>query len=488
MEKLKSLKPENVFYFFEKISSIPRCSGNEKAVSDYIADFARKKGLWVHQDEKNNLIIRKDAAAGYESIQPVIIQGHLDMVCEKNADTEHDFDTQPIELVTDGEYVWANATTLGADNGIAVAYAMALLDGDYAHPPIEVLLTTNEETGMDGAAFVDASLLTGKRIINIDEETEGRFIVSCAGGLKSVLHIPLEFEDVPKGMTLAVLEVKGLIGGHSGMEIDKQRANANILLGRILRHVCASIKIKLCDLTGGSKDNAIPREAVALFLVDTLEYDELRKCVLEKETEIRHEYRMADKDIRVTLEKAVFSDKGERTEKAVSEKSLDSILSLLTLVPDGAFFYGTDPGRTVETSNNVGVMRIEAGEFKVENAIRSSVASRKEYIREKLVRLAVALGGYETKKSDYPAWEYAPESRIREIFVEAYARMFGKNPEVSGIHAGLECGIFAKKINSADMIAFGPDIYGAHSPDERMSVSSVGRMWEFLLMVLEEMK
>ncbi|KAI4453455.1 cytosol non-specific dipeptidase [Holotrichia oblita] len=461
MDKLKSLQPENVFDFFEKISRIPRPSGNEEAVSGYIAEFAKERGLWTYQDEKFNLIIRKEASAGYENSPSVIIQGHLDMVCEKNAGTEHDFYTQPLDIETDGEFVWANGTTLGADNGIAAAYAIALLDGDYAHPPLEIVLTVDEETGMGGAKHLDASFINGKRMINIDEETEGRFIVSCAGGLKSTLHVPLTFEDIPKGTIATVLNIKGLTGGHSGMEIDKQRANANILTGRLLSYISSKFKIYLCDMSGGLKDNAIPREATALFFINPLDYDEIYECVTEKEKELKAEYKAADPDIAIIFKKADNEKIKNVLLKVVSKESLMGIISALTLIPDGVLFYGTDPERTVETSNNAGVMRMNTGEFTVQNAIRSSVATRKEYVREKLIKIAALVNGYETSTGDYPAWEYKEESALREIFIETFKGMYNKTPTVSAIHAGLECGIFAKKILGADMIAFGPDISAA---------------------------
>lgn len=488
MKELKTLEPERVFYFFNEISRIPRGSGNEKAVSDYIARFARGNGLQVFQDDKNNLIIKKAGSAGYENSKPVIIQGHMDMVCEKNAGTEHDFTTQPIKLIVDGDYVKADGTTLGADNGIALAYAMALLEGSYAHPFLEVVLTTNEETGMDGASFLDASRLDGRRLINIDEETEGRFIVSCAGGVKSVIHVPVEYEETPKGMLLAELNVLGLKGGHSGMEIDKQRANANILMGRLLSHLSARFKIFICGLSGGLKDNAIPREAQALFYLNPSDFDAIAKIVNEKETELKAEYKAADPDIYVTFSKDENTEKTGAGVKPITKESLDKILAVLTLIPDGALFYGTDPERTVETSNNAGVMRLNDGEFTVHNAVRSSVYSRKELEREKLKYLAAITGGYVTENGDYPSWEYTAESPLRELFVETYEETYGRKPMVSAIHAGLECGIFAKKIKGADMIAFGPDIIGAHTPEEKMSISSVGRTWELLLKILEKMK
>jgi len=478
----EDLKPERVFCFFREISAIPRASGNEKAVCDYIENFARGLNLWTRRDEKHNLIIRKNGSVGYENKPAVIIQGHLDMVCEKNAACEHDFKRDPLRLQTDGEFIWATGTTLGADNGVAVAYAMALLEGDYKHPPLEVVLTADEETGMRGAAVLDTSVLTGKRFINIDEETEGHFVASCAGGIRSTLHIPLKYENAPDGTSAAaVIEIKGLKGGHSGMEANKQRANANILMGRLLNAVSAGYKIQLYDFTGGLKDNAIPREARAFIYVNPADFENVRQCAKETERVFKDEYKNSDPDITVEV------IAGTAGAPPLKSKSFKKIISVLTILPDGVFFYGNDENRTPETSSNAGAVYIKDRELVIHIAVRSSVETRKQWVRGRLSRLAAALGGYETAAGDYPAWEYSEKSGLRDIFTQTYLELYDKKPEISVTHAGLECGMFSQKIKGVDTIAIGPDIYGAHSPDERMSVASAGRVWEFLLRVLEKL-
>jgi len=413
-------------------------------------------------------------------------------VCEKNAACEHDFTSEPLELITDGDYVWAGGTTLGADNGIAVAYAMALLEGDYKHPPLEVVLTTDEETGMNGAAFLDVSLLSGRRLINIDEETEGHLVVSCAGGVRSEIHIPIEFQDVKEGTTAVLIEIKGLKGGHSGMEINKQRANANILMGRLLFEINEKYRIWLSQIKGGLKDNAIPREALALIYINPADYSGLSDFVSEMENVFRNEYKQADPLITARVLKPVKSR--EAFLKVVTDHSQYEILSLLALMPNGVIYYANGESQkgavmTPETSLNAGIMKLDENEceFIIQSALRSSVNSRKQDLRRRLTRLAGVFLGRNIWSGDYPAWEYNEKSELRDLFTQTYAETYQKNMEISSTHAGLEGAVFAQKIKGADIAAFGPDIYGAHSPDEKISVTSARRTWEFLLRVLEKM-
>ncbi|MDR1687589.1 MAG: aminoacyl-histidine dipeptidase [Clostridiales bacterium] len=492
---------EKVLGYFKKISSIPRGSGNEGEICEYIENFAKERNLSVYRDEHFNLIIKKPASADCgNDAKPVIIQGHLDMVCEKNADTEFDFKTQPLKLITEGDFIRASGTTLGADNGIALAYAMELMDGNYTHPPLEIVLTADEETGMTGALLLDTSSLSGKRLINIDEETEGNFVVSCAGGVKSLVRLPLIFEETPPELTEVTVSIKGLKGGHSGFAIKKQRANANILMGRVLNHLLGKIDFRLASLNGGLKDNAIPREAVAVLYVSPADFDKLAVLTREIAQIIKHEYEYEDPDISVeaavskeeasgkAISNAASSEKNASSNaQTVTAECLGRVISLLTVIPNGVYFYDDETAKSVQTSTNAGVMRTEGGELTIQNAVRSSVLSRKQLLHEKIKNLAKLSGGYENSFSDYPEWERAASSKIRDTFTSVYARMYGKKPEVSGVHAGLECGVFSKKIGSTDMIAFGPDIFGAHTPDEKMSLSSAKRMWEFLLAVLAEL-
>lgn len=475
---------EKVFSFFEDISSIPRCSGNEKAISDNIYRFAVDRDLSAVQDEHFNLVIKKAGYSGYENAPPIAIQGHIDMVCDKNRDTVHDFSKDPLQLYIDGDFIKAKGTTLGADNGIAVAYAMALLDSDnIPHPPLEIILTADEEDGMGGAGTLLPELITAKTLINIDSEEEGVFLTGCAGGIKCLIEIEDELFAAPDDYSPVSVRVSGLQGGHSGMDIDKELGNSNKIIGRVLYTVSRKFDIFLRDISGGLKDNAIPRESEAIVYVKNNELDDFVNEIGDLEKTIKHEFIFSDAGLKISAERTVLTDR-----RVFSEEMSGKIISALILIPNGPLNMSAAIQGLVETSNNLGIVRTDFGRIFFTNAVRSSVVSRKYNVVGQLNSLAELLGGRFSVYNEYPAWEYNPDSKIRELFVETYREMYSKEPVVTAIHAGLECGIFAEKMKGIDLISFGPNIYGAHTPDEKLSISSVRNVWEFLLNVLKKLR
>ncbi|SCG82936.1 aminoacylhistidine dipeptidase [Proteiniborus sp. DW1] len=481
---LENLEPKAVFSFFEDMTQIPRCSGNEKAISDYLVEFAKKRSLEVIQDEALNVIIKKPGTKGYENAPTVILQGHMDMVCEKNKDTDHDFSTDPLKLRVVDDMLMATGTTLGADNGIAVAYALAILDSnEISHPPLEVLITTEEETGMGGANSLDPSNLKGKILINIDSEEEGTLLVSCAGGIRNIISIPIEWNDSPKDYLVYDLRVRGLKGGHSGMEINKERGNSNIILGRVLKEISTNNDIYLAAISGGAKMNAIPRESDAVLLVNSNGRAKVEEEIAEWNKIIGNELKTADPDLRIELELS-----NSTYEKVFSKETMKKVLTALVLIPNGVQTMSMEIEGLVQSSTNLGVLTTTEKEVSLECAIRSSVRTLKLDIVRKMEALADLIGARTSSEGDYPAWEYRKDSYIREVFVDTYKRMYGKEPIITAIHAGLECGLFDEKLDNVDMISLGPNMYDVHTPNEHVSISSTKRVWEYLLEVLKSIK
>jgi dipeptidase D len=482
-QSVEELTKHPVFHFFKEISNIPRGSGNEKQISDYLVGFAKERGLEVIQDEALNVIIKKPAAKGYENAPAVILQGHMDMVCELNKGTVHDFEKDPIELRINGDMLYANGTTLGADNGIAVAYALALLDADdIAHPALEVVITTEEETTMGGAIAVDPSHFTGKIFINLDTEEEGKLLVSSAGGIKGKLILPISWEAAPETAEVYRLSIGGLRGGHSGMEIDKERGNANKLLGRVLYDLSQEIIYALSEINGGLKSNAIPREAEAVLVLAPQFAGELEKKAAEWNAILKNELRTADPDIYVKLEKVEAA-----VERVFSKETTENIVQAIMMTPNGVQRMSKDIEGLVESSTNLGVITTTDTEVSFQNEIRSSVRSLKEQTLKQVEVIAKVLGGTVETKGDYPEWAYNPDSVIRELCKKVYQEKYGKEAEVIAIHAGIECGIFTEKMPGLDAISIGPDMYDVHTPNEHLSIPSTIRTWEYLLAVLEEM-
>lgn len=479
---LKDLEPYRVFKFFEEICQIPHGSGNVREISNYCISFAKERKLFALQDEMYNVIIKKPASAGMEALPSVILQGHLDMVCEKNADVDFDFEKDGLRLAVDGDEVHAQGTTLGGDDGIAVAMALAILDDDtLPHPALEVLFTTEEETGMDGASHLDCSKLSSKYMINIDSEEEGVITAGCAGGLKS--HAVFKADDMDFEGIEYELAVSGLAGGHSGAEIHIGRANANKLLGRLLFSLRKEVDFGLIEINGGAKDNAIAREGAARIVIPEEQCDLASQIIDRCRKDIQNEYRVVDKDICIALNKK-SSYKGRVQSFATAEK----IIYLLFNSPYGVQSMSADLPGLVESSLNLGVVRTKDDEITLTWAVRSSVKSRKWLINDQLLYMTEMLGGDYTWRGDYPEWAYRPESPLRTLAVNTYEKMFGKKPVVSTIHAGLECGLFSEKMPDVDMISIGPDLKDIHTPNERLSISSTKRTFNYICEMLRNFK
>ncbi|MBO6148216.1 MAG: aminoacyl-histidine dipeptidase [Lachnospiraceae bacterium] len=486
MDKFADLEPSSVFRFFAEISSIPRGSGNMGAISQYVLDFARERGYAARKDEFSNVVVFCPASPGMEDRPTVMLQGHLDMVCEKSADSRHDFKKDPLDLRQMDDCIYAASTTLGADDGIAVAYALAIMDDrSIVHPPLELVFTADEEVGMVGATGLDTSDLKAKYLLNLDSEREGVFLSSSAGGLRAFLSVPVKYTK-KSGEKYSIL-VSGFQGGHSGGEIDKYRGNANLIMGRLLHFLSVNgVGLDIYSLQGGLMINAIPRDAACRALLATDEdAAKLEKLIPEFEKTIKNEYKATDKNI------MIYCDRKGRDEKPVLHKKMqERLIFLLNTLPDGVIRMSQEEATRglVETSLNMGIMRLTEKSFEIEAALRSSVSTAKYALAEKLRYLVETIGGSYEESGDYPAWEYREDSKIIPFISGLYTEMSGRAAEVSGVHMGVECGIFYEKMPDLDIVSFGPDISGAHTPSERMSIPSAKRTWDLLLRVLKEIK
>ena len=480
MRALENCEPKRVFYYFEELCKIPHGSGNTKQISDYLVSFAKEHGLEYVQDEMNNVVIYKPATEGYEDAPAVILQGHMDMVCEKRPDVDHDFTKDPLNISVKDGYVTANGTTLGGDDGIAVAYGLALLESkDLAHPALEVLITVDEEIGLLGAEGFDCSVLKGKRLINLDSEAEGSLWISCAGGLSGISTIPVQRVDA-EGQKAAV-KITGLMGGHSGAEIDKKRANANVLMGRFLYSLQQETAYEIISLAGGQKDNAITREADAELLVEDI--NSVKACAEKLQKGFREEYAGTDEGITVEI-----TDLGVASAKALHPTSREKVLFFLMEVPFGIQKMSGSIDGLVETSTNIGIVKLGEDEFLGSSSVRSSVEAAGAALSDKICYLTEFLGGEYTVQGAYPAWEYRKDSPLRDQMVEVYEEMYGEKPNVVAIHAGLECGLFYKKIEGLDCVSLGPNMKDIHTSEEVLDIASTESVWKYLVKVLESLK
>ena len=484
MSSLKEygLQPANVFRYFEEISAIPHGSRNTKAISDYLVEFAKAHNLEHYQDEANNVIIIKEATEGYEQADPIIIQGHMDMVCEKESDCTIDFEKDGLDLYVDGDFLKAHGTTLGGDDGIAVAYALAIMDAnDLCHPRLEVIITVDEEIGMLGADVIDLSMLKGHKMLNIDSDVEGHFLTSCAGGMHIESSLPVAYEEA-SGM-LYTVTVTGLEGGHSGAEIDKEHGNANIIMGRVLKTLADSVEYGIVSLAGGLKDNAIPRECKAELLVDSADIATLEEILESLKPILANEFMASDKDVTI-----IYEANGEQTKAVLTVPAQTKVLFYLRNVPNGVQHMSRIMPGLVETSLNLGIMELKEDCLYMMTSIRSCVSSRKADLADKLVYLTEFLGGEVNVGGDYPAWEYKADSAIRETISAVYKELFNEEPVFEAIHAGLECGILSGKIENLDCVSFGPNNYDIHTPKERLSISSTEKVWKLLVEFLKRSK
>lgn len=497
---INELSPSEVFSYFQEICAIPHGSGNTGMIADYCLEFAKLHGLKARKDAADNVVIFKAGTSGYEDCEPVILQGHLDMVCEKEPDCDIDMSVQSIKVCTDGKTVWADGTTLGADDGIAVAFILAVLASDtIVHPPIQAVLTSDEEIGMLGVRDLDTSELTAKRLINIDSESEGILYVSCAGGVRAECDIPVVYEDAVgwvssgeqddnasdaagNGQVCFEVKISGLAGGHSGVEIHKQHTNAIRLLASLLSHASGAADFRLVSLSGGGKENAIPKEAKAVVSVRSCDATTFEQSIKESADVWMQEISATEPHAKIELEKTDAA-----ADKVLNSHSTANVIYALWLSPDGVYRMSQEIKGMVQTSLNLGTAYFDTDKLVYKYLIRSNTAAGKKLLLERVNTFVKHLSGNVVTMSDYPAWEYKSDSQLRKICVESFTNVYGHEPEVTSIHAGLECGILAGKMPGVDMISFGPTLESVHTPDECMDVALVQRTWEYLMEILKSL-
>ena len=478
MEKIE-LKPASVFHYFAEICKVPRPSKKEEKIIAYLQNFAKEQGLESKTDEAGNILIKKPATPGKENLKTVILQSHIDMVCEKNSDSNHDFLNDPIETYIDGEWLKAKGTTLGADNGIGMAAQLAVLAAnDIEHGPIECLFTVDEETGLTGAFALKEGFMDGDILINLDSEDEGELFIGCAGGANTTAEFAYEEIDAPQDYFFFNVAIKGLTGGHSGDDISKNRANANKLLNRFLSQLAAKYDLYLCEIDGGNLHNAIPREARALCAVPMKHKEDVRIDMNIYTAEVENEFSVTEPNLRTEL------GSESPCAKAIDRDTVARLLKSVYAVHHGVYAWSQDMPGLVETSSNLASIKMIDGKIKIVTSQRSSILSSRKDMSE-VVRSAFLLGGAEVTTGDgYPGWKPNPASPILKVAIESYKRLFGVEPKVKAIHAGLECGLFLEKYPHLDMFSTGPTLRGVHSPDERMHIPAVDKFWQHLLDVL----
>lgn len=478
---IEGLQPPLMWKYFAEISRIPRGSKNEAAISNYVVATAKKLGLQVKQDRLGNVVVKKPASPGKQHVRPICLQGHLDMVCEKNADKVHDFTKDPIELVRKGNIMMANGTTLGADNGVAVATNLAIMeDRSLVHGPLELLFTIDEETGLTGASNLAPDSLESKTLMNLDSEEEGALYVGCSGGKDTVATWKAGFEKIPAQTVVVQLKVSGLRGGHSGLEIDKGRGNAIKIINRVLIELTA-LGARLSAIDGGNKRNAIPRECEAILFIPKKNTDAAKKVVARYNATVRAEFATVEKDLSIALTEVSGGKKGKVVKKAVQNKMCQTIAAL----PHGVIKMSADISWLVETSTNVAVVNTTKNAIVLATSQRSPVASELDEIVQ-TVSTIFELGGASVEQGDgYPGWKPNLESPILKLAIDTYKSLYGKEPEVKAVHAGLECGILGERFPGMDMVSFGPTLEAVHSPEEKIFIDSVDKFWKYLMAILE---
>ena len=482
MDRLKGLEPEKVFDFFDIICDIPHGSGNTGALLEYLTRFAKERGLRFRTDNAGNIVIFKNAAPGYENAAPVILQAHMDMVCAKKTGSTHDFSSDPLDLSVEGDMLYAEDTSLGGDDGIGVAYILAVLDdADLKAPAIEAVITNDEEIGLLGAGALDTQDLRGKRLINLDSEDEGILTCGCAGGENVDFIMPITKVKM-KGLPV-LITVKGLLGGHSGQMITCGRANAIKLLARLLKEIDNETVFCLENIYGGEKSNAIPQEATAHIVIDEDDYHTVARVCEKFEKDVRKEYRGTDEGIRISI------DKGNVHKMNVLDAdSQDGVLFFLLHAPDGVKkMSGVVPG-LAQTSSTLAIVRTGENEFACVDSVRGNLLSGRKALETEICSLGVKSGGNCRVSEEYPEWELKANSPLRTLMKDLYLEMYGKEPEIKAIHAGLECGLFSQKIRGLDAVSIGPDMIAIHTDEEKLSISSAKRVYEYLVAVLERMK
>lgn len=480
MSVLEHLEPKSVFRFFEEMSQIPHGSGNTKAMTEYLMKFAADRGIEAWRDEIGNVVMRKPATAGYEQVPGIIIQGHMDMVAVKKPESNKDMRTDGLDLAVDGDYLYAVDTSLGGDDGVAVAYGLAVMDAtDLAHPEIEVMITVDEETGLFGAKAIDMSNIRGRRFLNIDSEDEGIFLTSCAGGVRIKGKMPVDMASV-QGQKVMVA-VKGLQGGHSGADIHKERGNALYLLARALYHGYREVPFNIAGFYGGTVENAIPREAFAEVVLPAADADKLLARLAEMSKAFKAEY--ATRDAGIVLE---VTKEPEDAYAVYGAQTTANLLHLLVGAPVGVQAMSQDVEGLVETSLNLGVVECDDKEIAIQYSVRSSLESAKEALVEKLEILFRLCGADFATSGDYPGWAFKADSPLRNKVLRVFKEMFGTEPKIEAIHAGLECGLFVGKVPDLDCISFGPNMCSIHTTEEKLSISSTRRIWELIVAILAD--
>lgn len=481
MSLLRDIHPHNVCRYFEEICAIPHGSGDEKMISDYLVNFAKERELYVRQDEALNVFIRKNASKGCENAKAVILQGHMDMVAVKDDTSSKNLKTDGIEPYVCGDMVKAKGTSLGADDGIAIAYILAILDDDnIVHPPIEAVFTTGEEIGMCGASAFDTKDVEGKILLNIDSEDEGVFTVSCAGGATVHSDIPIVREKVTGDVI--TFGISGLAGGHSGVEIDKGRANAIVVMLRILLRAYKECGYSIISIEGGQKDNAIPDECTAVIVADNMNTKAVRDALISEYNNIKREYAVTDKNMRMEV-----NVEPKREVMSCNADATANVIMTLAAFPDGVLTMSQSIKGLVMTSLNLGILRMSNDCVKAVFAIRSASNEAKEYVISKVEAVTKLGGGVITVKGRYPGWDYNKESILIDIMKEEYVKMYDNEPVVEGIHAGLECGVFASKIEGLDAVSYGPTIIDAHTTNESLWIPSIERTWKLTINVLRRL-
>ncbi|HUT00002.1 MAG TPA: aminoacyl-histidine dipeptidase [Candidatus Thermoplasmatota archaeon] len=480
MPNIENLEPKLVWKHFDEIRKIPRCSKHEEKIRDYIVNFAKKQGLKIKVDAVGNIVIVKPATPGLQNKPTIILQGHMDMVCEKNSDVTFDFSKDPIQLKINGDLLTANGTTLGADNGIGLAISLAILeDNTIRHGAIESLYTVDEETGLTGAFAMKSDMLTGKIMLNLDSEDFGVLTVGCAGGGDSIIELPLKVQPVTSGFDHLLIKVSGLRGGHSGVDIHEQRGNAIKLLARLLWKTSQSIHFSIVDIKGGDKHNAIPREAYAKLSVDKKDKTAFLTAIKVEEKDIHEEIKPIDPNFKVD----VTSSDSAKT--ALDLTSQAKLLNLLHGLPHGVHLMNYDIKTLVDTSTNLATVSLKENKATIGMSSRSPMKSELQDMRNRIKAIALLSGANVTEGSSYPGWKPDLQSKILALSKKIFKEMFKAEPKIEAIHAGLECGIIGEKFPGMDMISIGPTLKNPHSPEEQLHISTVDKFYKYLLKILE---
>ena len=483
--KFEHAETNDILKWFEEITKIPRCSKHEEKIAAWLMDWAEQHNFETKKDKVGNLAIKVPGSPGYENSPPVVLQGHMDMVCEKTPDSDHDFTKDPIKLVFDGDWLTADKTTLGADNGIAIAMGMtAALAKDIARPPLELLFTVDEETGLTGANALELGFVEGKILINLDSEDEGVFTVGCAGGMNTYSTLSFNLENIPAGYEQHKIVAGGMKGGHSGIDIAMEKANAIKVLARMFHQIKKSVDLRVADIEGGRAHNAIPRDCEAMVFFPKDDWEKVKKIVGEAGKTFQIEFNNTDPDLKVTIEKNSDGD----YQQVMTVEDTQRLIDFIFAIPHGVDVMSTDIEGLVETSNNLANIKIEDGTVKVLTSQRSSLISRLDALTSRIESVARLAGGEAKSGDGYPPWPPRMDSPLLDKSKKLYQKMYGKEPVVEVIHAGLECGIIGDKNPGMDMISIGPDLRNPHSPDEKISISAIGKVWDFFVELLKELK